>query len=353
MSLCGCLAANPRDHAHSAALCGGLTSNERFLEQDFSRASARARDAVHDRVLRALHLLRDARAAGAVPGGGHHRRQSGIRRGPRNRRCHLRSLHRRRVPVFAAGRLDRRPSDRPTPRSLLGRPHHRAREFPARRARGSQCVLSRSCGHRDRRGSAQAQHLGHRRRALRGSAGCATRCRLFDLLHGHQPRCAACPVRRGHHRRIVELESRILLRGRRHADRRTAVPLDRTLPRQRRPCSAGRDRCGTQQGLAQRSARCSRGRRGRRAALHGHDPGRYHRTRPALCLRHGCTRLPVLHLRIRLRWSQLGREEARRLDRRVLSLRGTVLGGLRASGDHLQPVRTGLHGSFLARPLVR
>ena len=138
----------------------------------------------------------------------------------------LRPVHRRGLPGLRARRLDRRPpASVSATRVFWGGVIIAVGNFilaiPARR-RCSICGLAVIVR---RRRAAEAQHLDHGRRAVRGPAGRATRRGLLDLLHGHQPRRVRLAAHRRHHRRSLELARRLLLLRPRHVRWRGAVPV--------------------------------------------------------------------------------------------------------------------------------
>ena len=138
------------------------------------------------------------------------------------------------LPARAAGRLDRRPADRPAARRVLGRRADHARQRLARHRRYA-AVLHRPDRDRARRRPAQAEHQRHRRAAL-SRRRLAPRRRLLDLLHGHQPRRVPRLDPRADRRRGVRLERGLRAACDRHAVRPGAVPGHEKSPRRLPAC---------------------------------------------------------------------------------------------------------------------
>ena len=93
----------------------------------------------------------------------------------------------RRLPVRAAGRLDRRPDPRSAQGRVRGRLHHRRGALQHGGARRCRPSISVSCLIVVRHGAAQAQRQRDRRRPVSGR-GSPPRRRLLGLLHGNQHR---------------------------------------------------------------------------------------------------------------------------------------------------------------------
>ena len=152
--------------------------------------------------------------------GAHRRRRPRPRR--QDRECDLRPLHLRDLPAVAARRLDRRSPDRPAARRVLGRraDHARQRLLAAGDTRLffiGLIVIVLGVGLLKPNISAMVAQLYPGRRL-------ASRRRLLDLLHGHQPRRVPRLVLRADRRRSVRLERRLRAAGDRHAARPGAVP---------------------------------------------------------------------------------------------------------------------------------
>src|SRR3989442_4388009 len=183
---------------------------------DAPRPSRRALPPLPRRDVGALLVLRDARAARAVPGPvdasptrPHRLRQSRTRLVTRRREPPLWMVHWPRVPAPDRRRVDRRPAAGHAPLDCHPWPPDRARPPPARRvgrwiARTDGPrpfrVRLRAGAHRDRHRTLQALRVGDGGAALRAPR-CAARRRVHDLLHGHQPGRVPLGLRLRHARR--------------------------------------------------------------------------------------------------------------------------------------------------------
>ena len=132
----------------------------------------------------ALQLLRHSRVPGPLHGRSHVQGWLGLEQ--RETRFGLRPLRRIRVFIRIAGRLDRRPLSRCAERSRCGRCRHHHRKCLPRDGFGSLALCRPHFGGAGN-GLPQAQHDDDGWIALFAQRP-PPRPRVFDLLHGHQPR---------------------------------------------------------------------------------------------------------------------------------------------------------------------
>ncbi len=171
----------------------------------------------------AVHLLRHARAAGAVLGrrGFQRRLRDGRQDGGRD----LRAVHGRGVSGGAARRLARRPAHRSAACRAPGRIGHHPRQCPVGAVVDAARFLPGIGRRRHRRGIVEAQCERHRGGPVSGGR-LAARLRIYRVLHRHQHR--RIPGAAAHRLGAAVLRSARGIRGLLilHGHRRAAVPSD-------------------------------------------------------------------------------------------------------------------------------